>query len=53
MIVFGGKVFGGGVEEIGLDEVMGDPMMMKFVLWGNSGNSVRLFGGGLQNHCRW
>ena len=22
--------------------------------WGNSGNSVRLlFGGGLQNHCRW
>ena len=21
--------------------------------WGNSGNSVRLFWGGLQNHCRW
>ena len=21
--------------------------------WGNSGNSVRLFLGGLQNHCRW
>ena len=21
--------------------------------WGNSGNSVRLFSGGLQNHCRW
>ena len=21
--------------------------------WGNSGNSVRLFFGGLQNHCRW
>ena len=21
--------------------------------WGNSGNSDRLFGGGLQNHCRW
>ena len=31
MIVFGGEVFGGGGEEIGLDEVMGDPMMMKFV----------------------
>ena len=22
-------------------------------LWGNSGNSVRLYFGGLQNHCRW
>ena len=21
--------------------------------WGNSGNSVRLYFGGLQNHCRW
>ena len=21
--------------------------------WGNSGNSVRLYVGGLQNHCRW
>ena len=21
--------------------------------WGNSGNSVRLHFGGLQNHCRW
>ena len=21
--------------------------------WGNSGNSVRLYSGGLQNHCRW
>ena len=21
--------------------------------WGNSGNSVRLFLGGLPNHCRW
>ena len=21
--------------------------------WGNSGNSVRLYLGGLQNHCRW
>ena len=31
MIVFGGEVFGGGGEEIGLDEVMGDPMMMKIV----------------------
>ena len=21
--------------------------------WGNRGNSVRLYFGGLQNHCRW
>ena len=21
--------------------------------WGNSGNNVRLYFGGLQNHCRW
>ena len=21
--------------------------------WGNTGNSVRLYFGGLQNHCRW
>ena len=21
--------------------------------WGNSGNSVRLYFGGLQDHCRW
>ena len=21
--------------------------------WGNSGNSVRLYFGGLQNHCKW
>ena len=21
--------------------------------WGNSGNSVRLYFGGLQTHCRW
>ena len=21
--------------------------------WGNSGNGVRLYFGGLQNHCRW
>ena len=21
--------------------------------WGNSGNSVRLYLGGLQNHCKW
>jgi len=21
--------------------------------WGNSGNSVKLYFGGLQNHCRW
>ena len=22
-------------------------------IWGNSGNSIRLYFGGLQNHCRW
>ena len=22
-------------------------------VWGNSGNSERLYLGGLQNHCRW
>jgi len=22
-------------------------------IWGNSGNSERLYFGGLQNHCRW
>ena len=22
-------------------------------IWGNGGNSVRLYFGGLQNHCRW
>ena len=27
-----------------------DPMGNR---WGNSGNSVRLYLGGLQNHCRW
>ena len=23
------------------------------IRWGNGGNSVRLYFGGLQNHCRW
>ena len=23
------------------------------IRWGNSGNGVRLYYGGLQNHCRW
>ena len=23
------------------------------IRWGNSGNRVRLYFGGLQNHCRW
>ena len=23
------------------------------IVWGSSGNSVRLYFGGLQNHCRW
>ena len=26
---------------------------LKWLRWGNSGNSVRLYFSGLQNHCRW
>ena len=29
------------------------PMTSRQNKWGNSGNSVRLYFGGLQNHCRW
>ena len=35
-------------------EVMGpDAMIFMGNRWGNSGNSVRLYFSGLQNHCRW
>ena len=30
-----------------------DPITSWGNRWGNSGNSVRLYFGGLQNHCRW
>jgi len=26
---------------------------LKMTVWGNSGNSVRVYFFGLQNHCRW
>ena len=29
------------------------PMHFRTNRWGNSGNSDRLYFGGLQNHCRW
>ena len=29
------------------------PIISLEIDWGNSGNSVRLYFGGLQNHCRW
>ena len=34
-----------------LNELFGQPSTYK--RWGNSGNSDRLYFGGLQNHCRW
>ena len=30
-----------------------DPTHFRGNRWGNSGNSVRLYFSGLQNHCRW
>ena len=30
-----------------------DPITSWQIRWGNSGNSVRLYFFGLQNHCRW
>ena len=32
---------------------MGNPIYFMGNRWGNSGNSVRLYFWGLQNHCRW
>ena len=29
------------------------PITLWEIDWGNSGNNVRLYFGGLQNHCRW
>ena len=37
-------------EEVGLKLNI---QKTKIMAWGNSGNSVRLYFSGLQNHCRW
>ena len=34
-------------------KIMASGPIRKFSHWGNSGNSVRLYFLGLQNHCRW
>ena len=33
--------------------MVSSPIHFKGNRWGNSGNSVRLYFSGLQNHCRW
>ena len=45
-------------EKVGLKLSIQKTMIMAFLhfmgnRWGNSGNSVRLYFLGLQNHCRW
>ena len=42
-------------EKVGLKLNIQKTKIMAFMgnRWGNSGNSVRLYFGGLQNHCRW
>ena len=50
-----------GTEKVGLKlniqktKIMASGPITYFMgnKWGNSGNSVRLYFGGLQNHCRW
>ena len=50
-----------GSEKVGLKiniqktKIMASGLSHHFMRnrWGNSGNSVRLYFGGLQNHCRW
>ena len=34
-------------------KIMASGPISSWQRWGNSGNSVRLYFGGLQNHCRW
>ena len=34
-------------------KIMGSGPITSWQIDGNSGNSVRLYFGGLQNHCRW
>ena len=46
-------------EKVGLKlniqktKIMASGPITSWHRWGNSGNSVRLYFGGLQNHCRW
>ena len=46
-------------EKVGLKlniqktKIMGSGPITSWQIDGNSGNSVRLYFGGLQNHCRW
>ena len=34
-------------------KIMASSPITSWEIWGNSGNSVRLYVLGLQNHCRW
>ena len=34
-------------------KIMASGPITSWEIYGNSGNSVRLYFGGLQNHCRW
>ena len=34
-------------------KIMASGPITSWEIWGNSGNSVRLYFSGLQNHCRW
>ena len=46
-------------EKVGLKlnnqktKIMTSSPITSWERWGNSGNSIRLHFGGLQNHCRW
>ena len=46
-------------EKVGLKlsiqktKIMASGLITSWEIWGNSGNSVRLYFWGLQNHCRW
>ena len=46
-------------EKVGLKlniqktKIMASPHLFMTNRWGNSGNSERVYFGGLQNHCRW
>ena len=46
-------------EKVGLKlniqktKIMASCPITSWEIWGNNGNSVRLYFSGLQNHCRW
>ena len=48
-----------GSENVGFNlniqktKIMASGSITSWERWGNSGNRVRLYFGGLQNHCRW